>query len=58
MNSESPAQQLGGFVARFRPEIAALIRAARARIRKRLPRAVEMVYDHYNALMIVDETLH
>jgi hypothetical protein len=52
MNAKSPAQQLAGFIARFRPEIAVLIRAARAKMRKRLPRAVEMVYDNYNALVI------
>jgi hypothetical protein len=52
MNGKSPAQQLAGFIARFQPEVAALIRAARARLRKRLPRAVEMVYDNYNALVI------
>ncbi len=52
MNAKSPAQQLAGFIARFRPEIAVLIRAARARMRKRLPGAVEMVYDNYNALVI------
>jgi hypothetical protein len=52
MNGKSPAQELAGFIARFRPEIAALIRDARARMRKRLPRAVEIVYDNYNALVI------
>ena len=52
MNAKSPAQQLAGFIARFRPEIAVLIRAARARMRKRLPGAVEMVYDNTYALVV------
>jgi hypothetical protein len=52
MNDKSPAQQLAGFIARFDPEIAALARTARAKIRKRLPRAVEMVYDNSYALVI------
>ena len=52
MDDKSPARQLAGFIARFAPEIAALTRTARARMRKRLPRAVELVYDNYNALVI------
>ena len=52
MIGKSPAQQLASFIARFRPEIATLIKTARAKMRKRLPRAVEMVYDNYNALVI------
>jgi hypothetical protein len=48
----SPAKQLASFLARFRPEIAALARTARAKLRKRLPGAIEMVYDNYNALAI------
>jgi hypothetical protein len=48
----SSAKQLASFLGRFRPEIATLARAARAKLRKRLPGAVEMVYDNYNALVI------
>jgi hypothetical protein len=48
----SPAKQLASFLRRFRPEIATLARAARAKLRKRLPGAIEMVYDNYNALVI------
>jgi hypothetical protein len=48
----TPARQLAAFLARFSPEVAALARATRATLRKRLPRAVEMVYDNYNALVI------
>jgi hypothetical protein len=52
MKKPSPAQQLAGFLARFSPEIATVAKTARARMRKRLPRAVEMVYDNFNALVI------
>ena len=53
MKSEvSPAKQLGKFLARFSPEIITLAKAARAKFRTRLPGAVEMVYDNYNALVI------
>ena len=52
MKKPSPAQPLAGFLARFSPEIATLAKTARARMRKRLPRAVEMVYDNFNALVI------
>lgn len=48
----SPAKQLALFLSRFSPEIATLARAARAKFRKRLPGAIEMVYDNYNALVI------
>jgi hypothetical protein len=52
MKHASPAQQLAGFLARFSPEIAALAKTTRAKMRARLPRAVEMVYDNFNALVI------
>jgi hypothetical protein len=52
VNSVSPAKQLAGFLARFDPRIATLGRAARAKLRRSLPGAVEMVYDNYNALVI------
>ena len=48
----SPAKQLTMFLSRFSPDIIALAKAARAKLRKRLPGAVEMVYDNYNALVI------
>jgi hypothetical protein len=48
----SPAKQLTAFLARFSPDIVKLAKAARARVRKRLPGAIEMVYDNYNALVI------
>jgi hypothetical protein len=48
----TPARQLGTFLAKYDPEIAATARAARARLRKRMPTAHELVYDNYNALVI------
>jgi hypothetical protein len=49
----SPAKQLAGFIAKFDPRIARLVRSARTALRKRyFPTAVELVYDNYNALAI------
>lgn len=45
-------RQLAGFLARYTPEIADLAKAALAKMRERLPGAVELVYDNYNALAI------
>lgn len=51
--TESPAKQLAGFLAKFDPAIAKLVRQARTALRKRFfPTAVELVYDNYNALAI------
>ena len=44
--------QIEGFIAKFSDEVAPQIRAARAKMRERLPGAVELVYDNYNALAI------
>ena len=53
MKSEaSPARQLSLFLSRFSPDVIKLAKAARAKLRRRLPGAVEMVYDNYNALVI------
>ena len=52
MTTPSPATQLAGFLAKFNPPIVKLAKAARAKLRKRLPGAIEMVYDNYNALVI------
>jgi hypothetical protein len=48
----SPEKQLAAFIARYSPEVAALARAALKKMRARLPGAVELVYDNYNALAI------
>jgi hypothetical protein len=49
---ESPARQLDSFLAKFDPETRALIRAARAVLRRRWPGAHELVYDNYNFFVI------
>jgi hypothetical protein len=48
----SPAKQLNSFLAKYNPEIAALARLILAKMRKRLPGSIEMVYDNYNAPVI------
>ena len=46
----TPARQLAGFIAKFNPEVARLIRTSRRALRAQLPTAIEIVYDNYNAL--------
>jgi hypothetical protein len=48
----SPKVQLAAFLAKFTPETAALAKAVLTKMRARLPGAVELVYDNYNALAI------
>lgn len=48
----TPTQQLNQFIAKYTPEVAATGRAVLKKIRKRIPGAVEMVYDNYNALVV------
>jgi len=48
----SPSKQLAGFIAKFEPATAKLIRQCRAEARKLLPTAVEIVYDNYNFFVI------
>jgi hypothetical protein len=48
----TPAQQLAGFLKKYDPAVAAVARGALARLRRRLPGAMELVYDNYNALAI------
>jgi len=45
-------QQLEGFISKFDPKNAALIRSARKALRKSLPAANELVYDNYNFFVI------
>jgi len=52
MMRESPRAQLREFLARYSPEIQALARAVLGKMRQRLPGAVELVYDNYNALVV------
>jgi hypothetical protein len=47
-----PARRLLGFIAKYDPHIATLARAARSKLRKRMPGSFELVYDNYNALAI------
>ena len=49
---QSPSRQVAGFIAKFDPMLARLVRAARGTLRMRFPTAVELVYDNYNALAI------
>jgi hypothetical protein len=50
--TERPEAQLEVFLAKYTPEIAGLGKSLLVKMRKRLPGAVEMVYDNYNALVI------
>ena len=52
MTGPSAEDQLTGFLAKFTPDVAALANACLAKMRKRLPGAVQPVYDNYNALAI------
>ena len=45
-------RQLDSFIDKFTPEVAALARALLARMKARIPGAVLLVYDNYNALAI------
>jgi hypothetical protein len=49
---ETPAKQLADFIAKFDPHIRKLARQCRALLRKRLPTAIELVYDNFQALAI------
>jgi hypothetical protein len=48
----SARTQLAGFVAKYSPAIAAQGRAALTRLRRRMPGAVELVYDNFNWLVV------
>jgi len=53
MTKDAPAEaRLARFMAEFTPEIQAVAQEALATMRARLPGAVEMVYDNYNALVV------
>jgi Domain of unknown function (DU1801) len=49
---DSPEGQLDSFLDKFTPAIATLARACLEKMRARLPGAVQLVYDNYNALAI------
>lgn len=44
--------QLAAFLARFTPDIATRADDVLARLRARMPNAVQLIYDNYNALVI------
>jgi hypothetical protein len=52
VTGNTPTKQLNAFIGRFDPAIQKLVREARAKLRRRLPAAIELVYDNYNALAI------
>jgi hypothetical protein len=45
-------RRLAELIGRYSPEVARAARAARSRVRKLLPGAIELVYDNYNALAL------
>ena len=49
--SRSDESQVERFLSKYTPEMAAAGKAARARMRRRVPGGVEFVYDNYNALV-------
>ncbi|MFT3685015.1 MAG: DUF1801 domain-containing protein [Phycisphaerales bacterium] len=51
-SKQSVAKQIAGFIEKFDPEIRSVIRSCRSALRKRLPTAIEQVYDNYNFLAI------
>jgi hypothetical protein len=52
MKDDAGERQLAHFIAKYTPAIGAMARAVVARMRARLPHAVVLVYDNYNALAI------
>ena len=50
--TKTPEQQIEAFIDKFDDANAALIRAVRKAMRKRLPTANELVYDNYNFFVI------
>jgi hypothetical protein len=52
MKNESPAVQVAGFISKFEPTIARIVRESRSLLRTQFPGANELVYDNYNALAI------
>jgi hypothetical protein len=52
VKAKSTRAQFAEFLAKYSPEIATLARAVLRKMRARLPGAVELVYDNYNALAV------
>ena len=51
-SAESPESRLNGFIDKFDAVVARQIRSVRKALSKRLPGAVELVYDNYNFFVI------
>jgi len=49
---QNPEKELASFIAKYTPEIASLAETILAKMRRRYPTALELVYDNYNALAI------
>jgi hypothetical protein len=49
---DDPARELVALLARFDPAIRTLVREARTKLRRRMPTAIELVYDNARALAI------
>lgn len=52
MADRSAEAQLAAFIAEYSPEVRGLAQAALKKMRARMPGAVELVYDNYNALAV------
>lgn len=52
MKTASPQAQLNAFLSKYNDGMQALTKKVLAGMRKRVPGAVELVYDNYNALVI------
>lgn len=52
MTPSPPKAQLDSFLAKYTPAVAAFAKQSIAKMNKRLPGAVRLVYDNYNALVI------
>jgi hypothetical protein len=51
-DEKSPQIQLNAFIDKYTPEMAATARQCLKKMRARLPGAIQLVYDNYNALAI------
>ena len=52
MINPTPKAQLAAFLAKYSPDVQKVAKAVLTKMRRRVPGAVEVVYDNYNALAI------
>ena len=52
IKTSDPEEQLRSFIEKFEPKHQAIIRAARKKLRKHFPTAIELAYDNYNFFVI------